>query len=101
MRRRGLVHLTALLSLRVINSDSPLTTLNEDNERNHDDSERKHAQQNQDIKLALPRLFERLPNRLRQARNDTCKNKERYAVTNTLLGDLLTQPHHEDSTSDQ
>ena len=75
MRRRCLIHLTTLLALRVVNRDATLPSLDEDNERDHNNRKCQDTQQNQDIKLTLPRLLERLADCLRQAGNDACEDQ--------------------------
>ena len=49
----------------------------------------------------MPRLLERLADRLRQAGNDTSKDQQRDAVAYALFRDLLAEPHHEYSTCHQ
>ena len=49
----------------------------------------------------MSRRFKRLTDRRRKSGNNTGENDQRNAVTNTSFGDLLTQPHHEQSSGDQ
>ena len=75
MRRRCLIHLATLLALRVVNRDATLSSLDKDNESDHNNCKRQYTQQNQDIELALPRLLQRLADGLRQACNDACEDQ--------------------------
>ena len=42
-----------------------------------------------------------LNQRLRESRDDTNHDEQRYAVANTLVGDTLAQPHDNQCWADQ
>src|SRR3546814_7989505 len=89
---------TARLTLRVVNRDTALTTLDKHHETDDRYSEQADSEQRDDIDIALASRLERLTERTRQAGDDTCEDQHRDTVANAPLGDLLTQPPHEHST---
>src|SRR5690606_25774232 len=94
-------HLTPLLAFGVVNGQAALAALHKHYKADNSDCQNTNTEHNQQAHLAVTRLFQCLANSPRQARNDTCKNKQGDTVTNATLGDLLTQPHHEDGTTNE
>ena len=90
--------LAALLTLGIVNGDPPLTTLDEDHERNDGNGDQPDGQQRDDVDITLPSRLEGLAQRSRQTGNDTGEDQHGDTVTDTTLSDLLAQPHHEHRT---
>src|SRR5690606_12194370 len=67
--------LATLLTLGVMHSDPPLTTLDEHHEADDGNGQQSDSQQCNDIDITLPRRLERLPQRTRETRNDTGKDQ--------------------------
>ena len=92
-------HLTALLTLSVVNSNTTLATLNEHHKTDNRYCQQTDSNQSEDIDITLTRRLERLPNCSRKTGDDTRKNQHRDTVANSTFSNLLTQPHHEHCTS--
>ena len=94
-------YLATLLTLGVVDRNSALATLDEDDERNHGNSHQANTNQREYVDGTQTGTFEGLSNGCRQTGNNAGENQHRDTVTDTSLGDLLTEPHHEHCASNK
>ena len=101
MRSLALEHLVADLSFGILDQQTSLGALEED-DRPHND-QRQRQEENEDAGRDRPRARElkELYQRTGQARDDARENDQRRAVADAALRHLLAEPHQEDGTADQ
>src|SRR5690606_16745859 len=94
----GCEHLTALLALGAVHGDAALPALHKHAKSHYSGRQYSNTQQHQNIQATLTRGFKSLTDCTRQPGNNTSKDQNGDAVTDTTLGNLLTQPHHKHGT---
>src|SRR5690554_1515568 len=92
-------HPAPLLPLGIVDGKPALATLHEYHEANNRDCQNANTEHYQQAHLTVSSLLQGLTNSPRQTGNNACENQQGNAVTDTSLGDLLAQPHHEDGTT--
>src|SRR5690242_16726718 len=88
-------YLTSYLTFSVVDCNLALSALNKHYKRRHQYCRHKQEQHQRNRECSGTRQLQRSANRVRQACYDTCKNYDRNTVTDTALGNLLTEPHQE------
>ena len=89
------------LSTSIVDGDTPLAALYENNKGGNRKCQCKQNKNHDYMQLTRPGKFQGTPNCRRQSRHNTCKNYDRYAVSYTAFTYLLTEPHEEYRACDQ
>ena len=87
------VHLSADNSLRILNRDSSLTLLYFDDTNDYNNAEDHEYDQCDNTHASFLKLYPDFLNSRRQSRDDTCEDDQRDPVSDTVIVDLLTEPH--------
>ena len=101
MRRLPAHHLAPHDPLGILHWNTPFAAFNENDEgnyRHHRRDQQDHPNWRQRTPCEIPRLVPQIKNAARQADHDAGKDQQRHAVAHATFGDLLTQPHDENTS---
>ncbi|MNX87818.1 hypothetical protein D3C86_1197580 [compost metagenome] len=101
MRSIALEHPVADLSLRILNEQTALGALHEDDKSDDTDGDHDNHQDERGRKRTGTAEFERAGERLGQACGNTREDDQRNTVADTTRSDLLTEPHQEHRAAEQ
>ena len=101
MRVFATCHFITNLTLRILNDQTALRALHENDEGNNDGNHDKKHQDNKRRQRALATQFKRADQRTRKFCDNTGKNNQRNSVTNTASSYLLTEPHQENCATNE
>ena len=95
MRGLPLEHAVADLALRILDQQTPLRALHEDDEGDDGDHHHHDDEDQAGRERTLAAEFERAGDRGGKLRDDARHDDQRHAVADAALGDLLAEPHQE------
>ena len=105
MRALSAVHLAANHTLGILHGNAALGIVHENNDPNHREEQNDEERSKEEILSVLRGSLHRLaPVRIKRiersgkAGNDTRKEQDRNAVSDSLVVDLLAEPHHQRRT---
>ena len=89
------------MAARIVDQDLALPTLNKHHEKGHQGHQNNDEQRYDDAHRTSAHEFEQATDRIRKAGRYTTENQDGNTISQTPLGDLLTEPHQEHGTRGQ